>query len=215
MNACNLPRLGLPVPQHFLGMNLSESATSVTGGFVDALPYFILVGLVILTGFMQARQNRRNSPNMTSQMALVTNILPIAFGVFSLQFPAGLVLYFLVSNLWRLGQQEVILRKITLPGRAAHAAASGQAIDVKGSTTATAEEEKPSGGGGLRKLFQLPAPSTNDGANGSGAAPTGGNGATGGTSATKPGASGSGSARPAPGSGSSSSRRTNKKRKRR
>src|SRR3954452_4017189 len=129
--ACNVPKLGLPVPQYFLGMNLSESATSVTGGFVDALPYFILVGLVILTGFMQARQNRRNSPNITNQMAMVTNILPIAFGVFSLQFPAGLVLYFLVSNLWRLGQQEVILRKITLPGRAAHAAAGGQAIDVK------------------------------------------------------------------------------------
>src|SRR3954454_12500529 len=52
MNACDLPRLGLPVPQSFLGMNLSESATGVTGGFVDALPYFLLVGLVILTGFM-------------------------------------------------------------------------------------------------------------------------------------------------------------------
>ena len=38
--------------------------------------------------------------------------------------PAGLVLYFLVSNLWRLGQQELIMRKITRPGQAAIAAAS-------------------------------------------------------------------------------------------
>ena len=41
----------LPNPQYFLGMDLSQHATAVTGGFLDALPYFILVGLVIVTGF--------------------------------------------------------------------------------------------------------------------------------------------------------------------
>ena len=140
----------LPNNLEFLSMDLSQSATGVSGGFVDALPYFVLVGLVIVTGFLQARQSKRNSPNMPSQMAMITSILPIAFGVFSLQFPAGLVLYFLISNLWRLGQQELIMRKITRPGMAAHAASSGGAIDVK-STTA---EQKS---GGLRKLFQLPS----------------------------------------------------------
>ena len=155
---------GLPNPLYFLGLDLSQSATGVTGGFLDALPYFILVGLVILTGFLQARQNRRNSPNMTNQMAMITNILPIAFGVFSLQFPAGLVLYFLVSNLWRLGQQEIILRKITRPGQAANAAAaaaSGGAIDVKSEPVA-----EPRAQGGLRKLFQLPAATNGDATNG-------------------------------------------------
>lgn len=124
--ACNLPNAHppLPRPQYFLGMDLSLHATAVTGGFLDALPYFILVGLVIVTGFLQARQSRRNAPNMNSQMAIITNILPIGFGLFSLQFPAGLVLYFLVSNLWRLGQQELIMRKITRPGQAAIAASA-------------------------------------------------------------------------------------------
>ncbi len=137
MNECNLPKLGLPSPQYFLGMDLSQHATGVTGGFLDALPYFILVGLVIVTGFLQARQSRRNAPNMNSQMAIITSILPIGFGLFSLQFPAGLVLYFLVSNLWRLGQQEIIMRKITRPGQAAIQSATkdDDAIDVKGSET--------------------------------------------------------------------------------
>ena len=31
-------------------MDLSQNATGVAGGFLDALPYFILVGLVIVTG---------------------------------------------------------------------------------------------------------------------------------------------------------------------
>jgi YidC/Oxa1 family membrane protein insertase len=209
----------LPNPLYFLGIDLSQSATGVTGGFLDALPYFILVGLVIFTGFLQARQNRRNSPNMTSQMAMVTNILPIAFGVFSLQFPAGLVLYFLVSNLWRLGQQEIILRKITRPGMAAHAAASGGAIDVK--SEAVPETRGP---GGLRKLFQLPAATNGDatgGEAGNGTAKPNGTPAK----STGPGNAGkgnppSGTAKPGnsgsqQSSSGSSSRRSNKKRKRR
>jgi YidC/Oxa1 family membrane protein insertase len=177
-NQCNLPKLGLPNPQEFLGMNLSQHATAVTGGFLDALPYFILVGLVVVTGFAQARQSRRNAPNMNSQMAMITSILPIGFGLFSLQFPAGLVLYFLVSNLWRLGQQELIMRKITRPGQAAIAssATKDDAIEVEGTDTDTSAF--PRAAGGLRKLFQLPAASnggadagTPNGANGANGAP--------------------------------------------
>ncbi len=175
-NQCNLPKLGLPNPQEFLGMNLSQHATAVTGGFLDALPYFILVGLVVVTGFLQARQSRRNAPNMNSQMAMITSILPIGFGLFSLQFPAGLVLYFLVSNLWRLGQQELIMRKITRPGQAAigTSATKDDAIDVEGTDTDTSAF--PRAAGGLRKLFQLPAAS-NGGADAG--APNGANGANG------------------------------------
>jgi YidC/Oxa1 family membrane protein insertase len=151
---CNVPKLHLPTAQNFLGMDLSQHATAVSGGFLDALPYFILVGLVVLTGFMQARQSRRNAPNMNSQMAMVTSVLPIAFGLFSLQFPAGLVLYFLISNLWRLGQQEIIMRKITRPGQAALAASkTDDVIDVEGGDTSAF----PRAAGGLRKLFQIPA----------------------------------------------------------
>jgi YidC/Oxa1 family membrane protein insertase len=148
---------GLPNHLEFLGMDLSQHATGVPGGFLDALPYFLLVGLVIATGFMQARQSKRNAPNMNSQMAMVTQILPIGFGLFSLQFPAGLVLYYFVSNLWRLGQQEVIMRKITRPGREEIAAGGKGAIDVKSAdkgsvaTESPPEDKKP---GGLRKLFQ-------------------------------------------------------------
>jgi YidC/Oxa1 family membrane protein insertase len=171
-NACGKS----PLPHHleFLGMDLSQSATGVSGGFLDALPYFILVGLVIITAFAQSRQSRRNAPNMTSQMAMISTVLPIAFGLFSLQFPAGLVLYFLISNLWRLGQQELIMRKITGPMKA-----QGP-IDVKGA-------EKPQGAidvaeapppakaaSGLRKLFQPAAPPEIEaGSNGDVAEPSG------------------------------------------
>jgi len=78
---------------------------------------------------------------------MISTVLPIAFGLFSLQFPAGLVLYFLISNLWRLGQQELIMRKITGPIKA-----QGP-IDV-----AEAPPAAPKAAGGLRKLFQPATP---------------------------------------------------------
>jgi YidC/Oxa1 family membrane protein insertase len=127
----------------FLGMDLSLRATDNHGDLLSALPYYILVGLVFLTGYLQSRQSQRNAPaGANPQMQMVTKVLPIAFGAFSLFFPAGLVLYFLVSNLWRLGQQELIIRKIA-PREDVR---KGGAIDAKSSTakrevTAPADEE--------------------------------------------------------------------------
>ena len=227
---CNMPKLDLPKPQYFLGMDLSQHATGVTGGFLDALPYFILVGGVIVTAFLQARQSRRNSPNMNSQMAMVTTVLPIAFGLFSLQFPAGLVLYFLVSNLWRLGQQELIMRRITGPMRAAGP------IEVKGTDKGAKPPPEVEAGpapakapGGLRKLFQPTAPVEAAGngdttpvvdGNGTKTTPTGSKAKPGATKST--GAKGSGSSGSksrttgaGQGSGQQSSAARRKKRKRR
>ena len=230
--ACNVPALKLPNPLYFLNLNLSLSATQAKGSLTDTIPYFVLVGLVVLTGFLQARQSRRNAPNMNSQMALVTSVLPIGFGLFSLGFPSGLVLYFFISNMWRLGQQEVIMRKITRPGQAAMKASDQGAIDVEGADagTKTATVEKPAGATGLRKLFQLPAAS--EGANGapkatgakSGGAkpaskPSGGAKSTGKPAArsgsSSGGSGGSGTAGTSGSTSSAARRRNNKKRKKR
>src|SRR5881392_1490006 len=129
----------------FLGMDLSLKATDSHSSLWVALPYYLLVGAVFLTGFLQSRQSQRNTPpGANAQMQMVTKVLPIAFGAFSLFFPAGLVLYFLVSNLWRLGQQELIMRKIAPRDHVR----KGGAIDAKSSpakrevTAAPAEPEE-------------------------------------------------------------------------
>jgi YidC/Oxa1 family membrane protein insertase len=101
----------------FLSMDLSLKPTQVHG-IGKALPYYTLVALVIATGYLQARQTSRNQPaGGNPQMAMIGKIMPVFFGVICLEFPAGLALYFFVSNLWRVGQQEVILRKIAHPDK--------------------------------------------------------------------------------------------------
>jgi YidC/Oxa1 family membrane protein insertase len=173
----------------FLSMDLSLQATDNHGDLLSALPYYILVGLVFVTGFLQSRQSQRNMPpGANPQMQMITKVLPLFLGVTSLFFPAGLVLYFFVSNLWRVGQQELIMRKIAprdhlKPGRAIDAKSSvkdapakEKPADDKQAAEAGAEEEKPPARkpaqpkagrpaearpgplGALRGLFQPPPP---------------------------------------------------------
>jgi YidC/Oxa1 family membrane protein insertase len=123
----------------FLSMDLSLKATDTHSSLTAALPYFILVGLVVLTGYIQSRQTQRNTPpGADNRMLMIGKVLPIVFGVFSLNFPSGLVLYFFVSNLWRVGQQELIMRKIA-PRDHLKKPANG-AVDVKSSP---AKEQPP------------------------------------------------------------------------
>jgi len=135
---------GLPNPTYFLGMNLSLSAPDQLNTWAKFLA-FALVILVMFTGYMQSRQAAKRTPAINKQMAMITKVLPVFFGFISLRFPAGLVVYFFVSNLWRLGQQEVIFRqygsaanpkhhKLKRPPKAA-------IVDAESRETAVAVEE--------------------------------------------------------------------------
>ena len=43
---------------------------------------------------------------------MITRIMPIMFVIFSLNFPAGLAVYWCTSGLWRIGQQHLIGKRI-------------------------------------------------------------------------------------------------------
>jgi membrane protein insertase Oxa1/YidC/SpoIIIJ len=100
----------------FLGMNLNLSARQAHG-FPTVLPYYILVGLVVLTGWYQVRQTQARqlqsgnaAPN--AQMQAMTKVFPVIFGLITLGINAGATLYFVVSNAWRIGQQHLVIGKM-------------------------------------------------------------------------------------------------------
>jgi YidC/Oxa1 family membrane protein insertase len=99
----------------FFGMNLAQSASDAPKGFGNALPYYVLVGLVVISAFFQQRQTMRNQAAPNPQMQIIGKIMPVVFGFISINIPAGVVLYFLTSNLWQIGQQEVVYRTIGSP----------------------------------------------------------------------------------------------------
>jgi YidC/Oxa1 family membrane protein insertase len=97
------------------GMDLSESASQALGvGVLHALPFLVLIAIVGATGFIQQRQIQGRNPgaSVNPQQQMIMKIMPIFLPVISFGLPAGLVLYFAVSNLYRIGQQAFISRSI-------------------------------------------------------------------------------------------------------
>jgi YidC/Oxa1 family membrane protein insertase len=102
------------------GLDLSKPAlkvisTNIRDEFWRGIPYLALVIVVGLLSYYQQRQlTARSSSSGTAvnpQQQMIMNLMPIMFGVFSLTFPSGLIIYFLVQNLFRIGQNAYITKR--------------------------------------------------------------------------------------------------------
>jgi YidC/Oxa1 family membrane protein insertase len=101
----------------FLGMMLGTSpGTAVSeSGVLGALPYLFMIVLMVATQYVQqwhstyGQTSNKGQPGAGAQQA-ITKIMPLFIGFISWNFPAGLVLYWATSNLFRLGQQVLIFR---------------------------------------------------------------------------------------------------------
>jgi YidC/Oxa1 family membrane protein insertase len=65
-------------------------------------PMYILPILSALTTFLQQKQT---STEMNQQMKIMMTVMPIFIGWISLQFPSGLVLYWVTMNITQITQQ--------------------------------------------------------------------------------------------------------------
>ncbi|HVM52365.1 MAG TPA: YidC/Oxa1 family membrane protein insertase [Acidimicrobiales bacterium] len=97
------------------GIDLSRSAGNVLSGdgAVDALPYLVLVGLTALLSWYQQKQvqgRNVNQAQVNPQQQMMMRVLPFIFIPISYSLPAGVVVYFVVSSLVRVGQQAVVTR---------------------------------------------------------------------------------------------------------
>ena len=74
----------------------------------EADPYYILPILNVLTTFYQTRQT---SDMSNPQMKMMMLIMPLFIGFISINFPSGLVLYWVVMNICQILQQWWIYRE--------------------------------------------------------------------------------------------------------
>ncbi len=127
------------------GMDLAQKASSVAG--VGKIPYLLLVALVVGTGLVQSRQMSARLPKdaLNNQMAIMTKILPVFLGVISWSIPAGVVLYFIVGNLWTIGQQYFLFRHQVPGGGAPTGKGAGKGEKVGGKGTPAKAQAKEVG----------------------------------------------------------------------
>ena len=102
----------------FLGMDLSRSAsTALSESVVAVLPYVLLILVVGISSWFQQRQIRGRNPDaaVNPQMQMMMKVMPFFLPIISVSLDASLVLYFVVSNLYRIGQQAYITRSLYGP----------------------------------------------------------------------------------------------------
>lgn len=116
----------------FLGMNLGCSPTQAGrgevplpgggevfcgGSFLAAIPFYLLVALMVFSTWYQQRQMQSATTGQQApQMQLMLRIMPVFLGFISLQIPAGVLVYWVTTNAWQIGQQYVMLRSRSQPG---------------------------------------------------------------------------------------------------
>ena len=97
------------------GVDLSESASKALGdGFTHGLPHLGLVAIVALSSYYQQRQIAGRNPNaeIPPQQKMLMRLMPAIFVIFAFASPSALVVYFVVSNLYRIGMQAYITRSL-------------------------------------------------------------------------------------------------------
>jgi YidC/Oxa1 family membrane protein insertase len=231
--AASAELFGAPISSSF---NMQEPKESQILALTDGsytnirIVCFALIVIMCATTFFTQKQIQRRSGPVEGQAAMVQKMLlygmPISLFVSGFFFPVGVLVYWLVNNLWTLGQQFYILKKLPppgSPGALAKAAEDKPKVDPK--TLAPRPGAKP-----VRPKPGTPAgvaPSSTVDATGgpvdvppAGRAPAAGTGSLDGTPAADGGPRSSGAAgRPGaggrPGSGSRSGPANRGKRKRR
>jgi YidC/Oxa1 family membrane protein insertase len=190
-----------------MGMDLSQSAWRelTVEGLLTALPFVVLVVLVVVTAFIQQRQIQGRNPAASAnpQQQMIGKIMPFIFIPISVSIPAGVVIYFVVSNTVRIGQQALVTRLEYRGDKA------GPATGGKGGAIDASSSEKATPKGGAKALPPKDTKDTKDTKDAKGAKGTAGSG----RGAVSSNGSANGSTRPTSRTGGGQPRNRKKKKR--
>lgn len=118
--ADNSTLLGAPLSSTFLNSGDHPSVKIIT---------VVLIILMSATTFTTQRQlMMKNMPAaaldnpFAKQQKMLLYVLPLVFAVSGVNFPIGVLLYWLTTNAWSMGQQFYVIRRMPAPGSPAEKA---------------------------------------------------------------------------------------------
>jgi YidC/Oxa1 family membrane protein insertase len=94
---------------HVLGINLADSVRTHQPHVTDVIPYAVLVLLAVGLQYVSIWQVTTRNPAAAAsnqQMQQMQKYMPLIFLVLYIALPAGVGVYFVVSSLFRVAQQE-------------------------------------------------------------------------------------------------------------
>jgi YidC/Oxa1 family membrane protein insertase len=150
------------------GMDLSQNAFSHHSSVWAALPFWILLLVMAGTGYLQSAQMMSRNPAAAQnpQMRLM-KYLPLLFVIFFIRFPAGVLLYYAMSNVCRIVQQDLMYRfdpKVK-------ALVTQEVQEVEAHTQEIDDQDAARGRGPAKPSGKAPATSGGGGGGGGGQSP--------------------------------------------
>jgi YidC/Oxa1 family membrane protein insertase len=153
-SAAHAKIFGAPISADFTS---AASFIHAVGGSVAATKVLcvVLTLLMVATTFLTQRQlMARSGPAANTQMAQTQKIMlyvfPLFFLLYGFKFPIGVLLYWMTTNVWSLGQQHFVIRRME-PAPAVGGAAlppAGPAPGAKPKPLPRAPAPKPAPAGG-------------------------------------------------------------------
>jgi YidC/Oxa1 family membrane protein insertase len=196
--ADNAQLLGSPLSATFMGTDIMATKILTV----------VLIVLMSASTFTTQRQlMMKNMPAaaldnpIAQQQKVLLYVLPLVFAVSGVNFPIGVLIYWLVTNVWSMGQQFYVIRRMPAPGSPAEKALMerrarrGHVFGPKSSPEDEPETSAESSSSSRQRQQPKRQPKSKRSSSGSGSTRT-----TSGASA--PGSQGQGSTQPAVKSGS-------------
>ncbi|MGP4109665.1 membrane protein insertase YidC [Streptomyces sp. 4N509B] len=117
--------LGAPIAARFMDSASEIADLSASQGTVRVVTV-VMILLMSASQFFTQRQLMTKNVNLDvktpfmSQQKMLMYIFPIMFAVFGINFPVGVLIYWLTTNVWTLGQQMYVIKRNPTPGSIAY-----------------------------------------------------------------------------------------------
>ncbi|MEE1930019.1 membrane protein insertase YidC [Streptomyces sp. TRM 70351] len=116
---------GAPIAAKFMDSASTVEALNASLTNVHIVTVIMIV-MMSLSQFYTQRQLMTKNVDLTvktpfmQQQKLLMYVFPIMFAVFGINFPVGVLVYWLTTNVWTLGQQMYIIKRNPTPGSLAY-----------------------------------------------------------------------------------------------
>jgi YidC/Oxa1 family membrane protein insertase len=112
---------GVPLEQHWWALDGWDKLLSSAG-----LTILVLTTVMSLTTYISQRQlMSRQTAQVNPQQQMIMRIMPLMFFVFAVNVPLAVIIYWVTTNFWSVGQQYILLRSAPQPAGAEVQAAAG------------------------------------------------------------------------------------------
>jgi YidC/Oxa1 family membrane protein insertase len=147
---------GVQLEQHWWALEGWDKLLSAPG-----LTILALTTTMSLTTYISQRQlMNKQTAQVNPQQQMILKIMPLMFFVFAVNVPLAVIIYWVTTNFWSVGQQYILLRNAPAPaGADVQGAPAGAAAVVdgeerkglgplslfRGSSSRSTEEQSPAG----------------------------------------------------------------------